>query len=620
VSEAQKLREQIQGLAASDNFIGKERLWHRATQALTDVRLIGDLVVSAFFQREKPKERQALRATYVGKIQGWLSGGDASELKSIADELRVEPHPIPPFHWEIEFPEVFSRANSGFDVFVGNPPFAGKNTLANATRENYPVWLQTLHSDSHGNADLVAHFYRRAFNRLRNDGTFGLIATNTIAQGDTRSTGLRWIRMHNGTIFAARKRIKWPGDAAVIVSVVHINKGPLSGPFDLDGRSVDNITAFLFHAGRDEDPKPLLENANKTFQGSILLGSGFTFDDTVDKGLASPTSLMRGLIRKDPRNAERVFPYIGGEEVNTSPTHAYHRFAINFGQLSEDQARLWPDLMSIVEARVRPQRQEDNREGYRKYWWLYAEKRKELYEAIEGLKKVLVRSLTSTQYQTFTFLPGGYVYDQTLIVFATSSTASFCALCSRIHEAWALFFGATMKDDPRYNIARCFETFPFPERWESSEDLERTGRECYDFRAALMVRNGEGLTKTYNRFHDPYEHSPDIQKLRDLHAAIDRAVLDAYGWTDIQPRCEFILDYEDEEDETPGKPSKKRKPWRYRWPDEIRDEVLARLLDLNAERAEEEKRAGAAFDAAIIDATAKKKRNRGKATRTPLLD
>ena len=64
-----------------------------------------------------------------------------------------------------------------------------------------------------------------------------------------------------------------------------------------------------------------------------------------------------------------------------------------------------------------------------------------------------------------------------------------------------------------------------------------------------MVRNNEGLTKTYNRFHDPDERSPDILKLRELHAAMDRAVLDAYGWTDLKPTCEFLLDYEEDEDE-----------------------------------------------------------------------
>jgi hypothetical protein len=113
-----------------------------------------------------------------------------------------------------------------------------------------------------------------------------------------------------------------------------------------------------------------------------------------------------------------------------------------------------------------------------------------------------------------------------------------------------------------------------------------------------MVRNDEGLTKTYNRFHDPEERSPDIHQLRTLHAAMDRAVLAAYGWPDIPTACEFLLDYEEDEDpedapEAPGKKKRaKKKPYRYRWPDEVRDEVLARLLALNAERAEQERLAG----------------------------
>ncbi len=151
-----------------------------------------------------------------------------------------------------------------------------------------------------------------------------------------------------------------------------------------------------------------------------------------------------------------------------------------------------------------------------------------------------------------------------------------------------------MKDDPVYTPSDCFETFPFPAGWETNAALEASGREYYEFRAALMVRNDEGLTKTYNRFHDPEESSPDILKLRELHAKVDAAVLAAYGWTDLDTACDFILDYE--EDDAAGESSarKKKKPWRYRWSDETRDEVLARLLKLNAERAQGEKLSGQA--------------------------
>lgn len=176
-----------------------------------------------------------------------------------------------------------------------------------------------------------------------------------------------------------------------------------------------------------------------------------------------------------------------------------------------------------------------------------------------------------------------------------------------------------MKDDLRYTPSDCFETFPFASGWPTGSLPAGIGRDYCEFRAALMVRNNEGLTKTYNRFHDPDERDADILKLRELHDAMDRAVLDAYGWTDIQPRCEFILDYEDDEDETPGKPSKKRRPWRYRWPDGIRDEVLGRLLELNAQRAREEVLAGE-LAAGDKGPNAKRARSPRANAGTPLLD
>ena len=66
---------------------------------------------------------------------------------------------------------------------------------------------------------------------------------------------------------------------------------------------------------------------------------------------------------------------------------------------------------------------------------------------------------------------------------------------------------------------------------------------------------------------------------------MDRAVLDAYGWMDIATDSQFLLDFEIDEEEY----RRRKKPWRYRWPDEVRDEVLARLLALNGERAEQER-------------------------------
>jgi hypothetical protein len=118
-----------------------------------------------------------------------------------------------------------------------------------------------------------------------------------------------------------------------------------------------------------------------------------------------------------------------------------------------------------------------------------------------------------------------------------------------------------LKDDPVYTPSDCFETFPFP-GFETDPRLEGAGEQYYRFRADLMVQNNEGLTKTYNRFHDPDERSNAIHEPRRLHEAMDRAALDAYGWSDIPTHCDFQLEWEDDEENGSGR---RRKPWRRRY-------------------------------------------------------
>ncbi len=205
------------------------------------------------------------------------------------------------------------------------------------------------------------------------------------------------------------------------------------------------------------------------------------------------------------------------------------------------------------------------------------------------MRRVLVTSQVNPRFG-FALMPSDWIFSQKAVVFCIESYSGFGTIQSRVHEVWARAFSSTSIELMSYTPSDCFETFAFPKRWETHAALEAASKAYYEFRAALMVRNDEGLTKTYNRFHDPDERNPEILRLHELHAAMDRAVLDAYGWSDIPTDCKFLLDYEIDEEEW----GDKKKPYRYRWPDEVRDEVLARLLELNAERAKEEARSGAA--------------------------
>jgi len=613
----------------------------REQQASTAfLRSTGDLLVAAFFNGSKPKDRQELRDLYLAAT---LTAADAdaleAELAEPLERLRDGEKGITPLHWELEFPDVFGRPQGGFDGFVGNPPFAGKNTIAEGSPAAILDWFKQLHPESHGNADLVAHFFRRCFDLLRPGGSLGLIATNTIAQGDTRSTGLRWICLNGGSIYAARKRYKWPGVAAVVVSVVHLLKGTYVGEKRLDSRPVPQITAFLFAHGGHEDPKPLAANAGKSFQGSIVLGMGFTFDDSGPAdddtpGIPSPIATMERLIAEDPKNTEVIFPYIGGEEVNSSPTHAHHRFVINFGERGEEVCwREWPELMRIVERKVKAERDvlKDNADGRRRKqkWWHFGRSTPALEAAIAGCERVLALS-RHQQYWQIAFMPTGCVFSEATVVISTEESESLATLQSQLHEEWLRFLGSSLEERLRYTPSDCFETFPFPTALLDStqvdlalsaqrQALKVIGDRYHQFRAELMVVNHEGLTSTYNRFHDPAETSPRLLELRRLHDEMDQTVLQAYGWSDLPTACGFGLDYLDLDDDVPmpeelqeridsgdlffqaasealsfdsqlraATGSKRKLPWRYRWPDAVRDEVLARLLALNAERYEEE--------------------------------
>ncbi|WP_016744454.1 Eco57I restriction-modification methylase domain-containing protein [Rhizorhabdus wittichii] len=596
--------------AGDDIALAMQEAQHAVAEREAErVRLIGDAITAAFFVHARPRQR-AEEVRYVTAMAGgsdWWNG-----LRNRALSLESGSHPVRPFHWEIEFPEVFARENPGFDAIVGNPPFAGKNTIIGGNRAYYLDWLQTLPADAHGNADLSAHFYRRAFALLRDGGAFGLIATNTIRQGDTRDSGLRRIIEGGGTIFRAVGRHKWEGEAAVVVSLVFVAKGQ-HGPVTLNGREVRRISAYLVEGDLDGSPVRLAANAGKVFEGSKIYGSGFTFDDqAAARQMGTSLEIMCDIKKRNDKNERLIFPYIGGEEVNNSPRHLHRRYVIDFAEMPlcrsnelpdwrsgtvqqralwlregvvpadypEPVACDWPDLIEIVERLVKPERDKVEREARRKRWWRFGDRQPGLYRALSPLDSALVISRVSPQYG-LAKVSSRMVFADSLDVFALSTHAAFATLQSRVHELWARFFASSMKDDLRYTPSDCFETFALPPAFENAATLEAAGRAYHDYRAQLMVASDQGMTPTYNRFQDSHDQAEDIVHLRELHARMDRAVLTAYGWDDLAARAAPDFLTEDTEDDHTYQ-------GRLFWPAPFRDELLARLLRLNEERAAEE--------------------------------
>ena len=591
VGEAQARRDAIRNAPEATTEPELSAMLAQAEAATDDLRLLGDMAVLAFFDRDKDAKREQLRRELFALAGEWIATRrPREELVFLQNQLAASDHPITTFHWEIEFPEVFTRDRGGFDAVLGNPPFLGGTRIGGELGLLYHEFLVETYAPATGLADLVAFFLRRSISLVRSSGTVGLICTNTVAQGDTRSSGLGPIVLSGAEIYHVERRFEWPGVAAVVISILHIAKGPSSLTPVLDGVPVVHISSFFIKGTVNEMPAILSSNKGIAYMGTKIWGAGFVFEENPSNGSSSFID-MEQIRAAEPHTDEVIFSYLGAEEFNSHPSQKASRLVFDFGAMTDIEARRWSRLFRIAEERVRPIRLSNKQRNYRDNWWLHANRVVEVDPYLRQFGRVIAIACVSRH------LAVGYAYPRTIIansmvVLLLHEFADFAVVQSRLQDTWARFVGSSMKDDPRYTTP-CFDTFPRPITAEKAT-IEAIGSKYFHFRSDLMVSNNEGLTKTYNRFHDPDERSADILRLRDLHAAMDRAVLDAYGWTDLQPTCEFILDYDDEADDD-GEPATgraRRKPWRYRWPDEFRDTVLARLLELNQQRAAAERLAG----------------------------
>ena len=339
---------------------------------------------------------------------------------------------------------MFARENGGFDAIVGNPPFLGGSNISGRLGDRYLSYIKESTRGAGNRADLVSYFFQKTFALLSNFGISGLIATNTVRQGDTREASTAHILRNGGIIFKVTKRFVWPGEAAVIVSIVHFSKRHFNTTKVIDGRSVNLINSFLIDSDHEGSPPRLAANLDKTYKGLDVYGSGFLFDDLDKSGASNSIKLMKEIQVARPASAKRIFPYIGGQETNSDPRSAGHRFVFELDDLTEAEAwREFPELMGIAERKVKLERHKlrDNAHGRRlkAHWWRFNTARHELFSKLADFTDVLVTCRVSPQYAVARTRTGQKFADS-LIVFLFNSFASLAALQSRAHEIWIRFF------------------------------------------------------------------------------------------------------------------------------------------------------------------------------------
>lgn len=485
-----------------------------------------------------------------------------------------------PFHWTIEYPEVFANSEKpGFDAAVGNPPFVfGKNITAKLGK-TYNDFLKVKNQKASSNVDICAHFFVRAYELLRQTGSLGLLATSSIAEGQTREAGLDKISNEDGNIYSAKSKIIWPGKAAVYVSVVNIFKGPWKGERDLDGRCVNSISPMLT-AQSDWEIFQLKQNQSIAFVGVIPNGDGlFLNDDEYAR-----------LLYNNEKNSDVLLLYITGSDINSS-NQLKGRYIINFWDWGLERARRYPDVLQIVEQCVKPHRQtlSATKQKVKDRWWLYEASSKALFHAVgnsdlfekkpQGMKGSLEKAIAIARVSktgAFTMVPTNCVFAAEVVIIASDDFAMFSVLQSSIHLAFAWNYAGKMKVDLRYSPTMCFEPFPFPE--ELTDDLRNIGKNYYDKRASILNKRQVGLTKLYNEFHKENNSETDICELRESHAHLDSTVIAAYGWSDISLDHGFHeVAYLPENDRV-----------RFTISETARVEVLRRLSELNRQRYRDE--------------------------------
>ncbi len=558
-----------------------------AQDAYRRLRLACDVWTAAFFQSFAPSQSPSHAgaannyspflggaALTTAAVQEALTHGALSDPRQGAFVLEMS-QTRAFFHWALEFPD--AAAAGGFAVILGNPPFIGGPRISGVLGDVYRQWLRAMYHPFQGNADLCAAFFRRAFALLRPGGRLGMIATNSIGQGDTRESGLKVILAQGGRIAFARRFVRWPGQANVEVNLIVIEAPragtpPSPGSALLDDHPVAAISSRL-DAEEEIEPQRLKQNEGKGFRGTATRGIGFVLE----------AAEAEALLARDPRNADCLFPYLNGDDLNTHPAQQPGRWVICFHDWDLARAQQYPDLLRIVEERVKPEREKLRPEvsGYARLkdnWWQWAETGREIRLAIAPLRRVLAACIV-TEYWAPAFLPKGYVFAHRVVLFAFDDDYHFALLQSNVHEIWVRKYSSTLESRLNYSPTDCFATFPFPPAEYAAPDLARLlaqpafahaaqiGAAYHERRREVMEARRIGLTKTYNLLHDPACRDADIADLRRLHAALDAAILACYGWDDLDPGHDFHPNA--------------RGQTRFGMAPAVQRAVVQRLLDLN---------------------------------------
>lgn len=562
--------ERLRGFTVLDPACGSGNFLYLALRALKDIEkrvlIEGEaLGLGRQFPGIGPKSVKGIEVNayaaelaritvWIGEIQWMIQNGYGARKNPILqplDQIENRDAVLNSDGTETTWPQA--------DAVIGNPPFIGNKKMRTELGDTYTDTLRAAYDGRvPGGADFVCYWFQKADEAMRTGALMraGLVGTQSIRAGASREV-LEHIT-GDGHIFDAWSDEAWVNEgAAVRVSLVCFSHTATAGAV-LDGQPVGAITAKLTtqEVGGFDATKlhAIASNKGIAFQGPVKVGA---FD--------IPGDLARDWLRLPANtngrtNADVLRPWANGSDITK---RASDTWIIDFGtDTSEAGAAYYAAPFAYVREHVKPMRDNNRDAQRREHWWRLGRSGEDLRNATREIARYVATPRVA-KHRLFVWLDKTVLPDSRLYAIARHDDATLGVLHSRIHEVWALATCSRhgVGNDPTYNAASCFETFPFPEGLAPDIPAAHYADEPRALRIAAAAR---ALVEARERWLNPPEwtdrvpevvpgyperivgtprHEPDLKRrtltnlynerpawLDNLHRDLDTAVAAAYGW------------------------------------------------------------------------------------------
>ncbi|MGG6295965.1 DNA methyltransferase [Leptolyngbya sp. AN02str] len=524
IAELEALQLELQTYRVLDPACGSGNFLYIAYQELKQIEQ--DLLDKIAERRRSPRDQQQLSFVTPLQFFGIDNNPFAVELARVTlmiarkvaiDRLGLfEPAlPLDTLDQNIVCKDALFTDWPKADAIIGNPPFLGGYRIRQELGKEYLTKISHFFPEVKGQVDFCTYWFRLAHNQLHEHGRAGLVGTNTISQGQSRSAALQYIVNHNGWIYEATSSQPWSGDANVHVSLVNWCKHPVKISY-LDNKEVLSINSSLQSSIDVSRAHRIEANKNTCFEGVKPYGKDF---------IVSENKAVEWILEKES-NSQVLKKFSMGKNLAANPHGIPDRWIVDFDWRSIEEASSYSAPFRHIEAYVKPVRQTSKYQKISERWWLYERNRPEMRKALRKLDYCFAVPRVS-KWAFFIKFPTEWLPGDKTLVILSQDFYIFGILNSAMHRVWLHAQKSTLKADIAYTHNSCFETFPFPQIPSKGlvEKIRAGAIALHEYRSKEMEQKQWGITKLYNAyFHEP------ASQLYKLHKQLDALVMQAYGF------------------------------------------------------------------------------------------